>query len=333
MLILPPSSQALIATLPIPKDFKKLPDHIVIKMAVNMTSRYREIVPGLSNPRIWKSIRIHIAERCNALKIVELSNRLYENPEYPIRLLFQFSFMERYQRIATRFARRAGFDDIATQQVSAADPMRLRAFLELLLNKVQTVVDGIDGFDDWDQFEAEAKRYWQDIHPTLPADERQQVERDTQLFACLVFFVLHNAVAVMAFGETLSSLVQRTLAGGADADSAMCKAVRVDNCLREHPRFMARYLVACQTSDVEFLYRYNNSTPPLSNKIRYPGLYFLLSLLDGFGVLARLTNPQLLDLTDHAGLDKWENRIEDVGYLGKRLSEYRRHKFVQMSMH
>ncbi len=333
MITLPAPSQALITGLPIPNDLRKLPDHLIIRMIVIFTSQYREHVPDLSSPRIWTGFKALVAERCQALKISSLYVSLYENNEYFIRLLFQYSFMESFQKELMELAEETGYKDIATQQVATADPERLRAFFKIIIEEVHEFVHKMEDFDDWENIETDSKHYWEHVHPTLPLEEQRRAEKDAQIFACQFFFILHNSVSVMAYGETLTSLVQRALDGGADADIAMCKAVRVDNSLRQHPQFMARYLLASGKSESDFLRKYNNTSPPLTNKIRYPGLYFLLALLDGHGLLDRLTNPQLLDLCDHARLDKWESRIEDVGYLAKRRNEYQRHKFIQKSTH
>jgi hypothetical protein len=287
----------------------------------------------LSSPRIWTGFKAHIAERYQALKISSLYVRLYENDEYFIRLLFHYSFMENIRQGLIELAEKSGYGDIVTQPVAAADPEHLRAFFKMFLEELHEVVQEIESCNDWERIEADGKHYWEHVHSTLPIEEQRQTEKNAQIFFCQFLFVIHNSISVMAYGETLSSLVQKALIGGADADIAMCKAVRVDNTLRQHPQFMARYLLASGKSESIFLRKYNNTSPPLTNKIRYPGLYFLLALLDGYGLLDRLTNPQLLDLCDHARLDKWENRIEDVGYLAKRRNEYQLHKFIRMSTH
>lgn len=333
MFALPASTRALITGLPIPKDFRKLPDHLIIRVIVLFTSKYRELVPDLSSPRIWTVFKAHSAERCQALRISELYVRLYENDEYFTRLLFHYSFMENIQQNLIELAEETGYGDIVTQPLATVDPERLRAFFKIILEELHEVVQEMEGFDDWERIEADGKHYWEHVHPTLPLEKQQQAEKNAQIFASQFFFILHNSISVLAYGESLTSLVQRALAGGADADIEMCKAVRVDNNLRQHPQFMARYLLASRKSESDFLRRYNNTAPPLTNKLRYPGFYFLCALLDGFGLLDGLTNPQLLDLCDLARLDKWENRIEDEGYLAKRRNKYQRHKFIQMSTH
>lgn len=232
------------------------------------------------------------------------------------------------------FVREMGYGDIAQQKVAEADPERLREFTVFLLNGPlqEACEDLCEVLDDAD-FEAKAKLYWEVEFPALPPEEQLVVIKDTGIFISFIFFCLLNIISVMAYSESLSSLFKRAIAGGEDADEAMCKAVRVDNNLRQHPQFMARYLQASQMSERKFLLKYNDSSSPLTNRVRYPGLYFLLAFLDCYGLLDRLTNPQLLDLCDHARLDKWENRIEDAGYMGKRRNEYLKRKYRQLSMH
>ncbi len=335
MFTLPLSSQALVAGLPIPKDLRKLPNHGLIRMIVGLTTEYRELVPALCKPKGWTAFKGFVAERCQALKIGDLYIRLHENPEYPIRLAFQFSFMKDAQQWLIEFGEENGYGDIVKLDVTEADPERSRALCEAFIEgPLQELCEAIDSvFEDLEQIEIESKHYWEHVHPTLPLEERRRVEDDVRIFACLMFSILHDTISVMAYGETLTSLVQKALAGGEEADGAMCKAVRVNNGLRQHPQFLARYLSATQMSDSEFLRKYDNTTTPLTYKIRYPGIYFLLALLDCFGLLNELTNPQLHDLCDHAKLDRWENRIEDTGYLGKRRNEYLANKYRQLSRH
>lgn len=314
-------------------DSKRPMNHLLLQMIVAMAGRYRELVPDFSNQRIWSGLKSHIAERCDTLKIADFYPMLYESPSHPLALMHKLSWAKVFRRLMIRKAREAGLGDIAKQSVHLASREQLRSFFELVLVETQEVVDGLDALDDLEAVKAAASAYWQDVHPFLPLWKQRQVERDAQYSASLYLYMFHNAVAVMAYGESLSSLVHRALMGGDDADTAMCKAARVADSLRRHPKFMARYLAAAQYSEADFLRRYNQTNTPLTNKIRYPGLYFLLSLLDSFGMLDRLSNEQLGYLCDRAKLDRWENRIEDVGYLGKRRTEYLRHKSIQMSMH
>ena len=51
----------------------------------------------------------------------------------------------------------------------------------------------------------------------------------------------------------------------------------------------------------------------------------VFAMLDAAGWLADgFTHDELLDICDEAGLDRYQNRIEDVNSLTKRIGEYRR---------
>lgn len=325
MLVLPSESQALLTELPIPGDLRVLPNNILLHFIVSMTTEYRELVQDLSKPTAWSKMKKLFSERCEALKIGNYVS-LYEHPDRFISLAMKVSFVEDLKEIIASVAKENGLEDIASQSIENADPERLKAFTELALEAIMNwVVETDQHIDATD--ETSVEDYWKNTHPKLPLEEQQKVEKDVQISACLFMFGFHNAISVMAYGESLSSLVQRALSSGPDADLAMCRAVRVDNTLRHHPKFMERYLIATSNSDKRFINQYNLTSSPLTNKIRFPGLYFLLSLLDGFGILGQLSNPQLLDLCDHANLDRWENRIEDAGYMAKRRSAFIQHKF------
>lgn len=325
MLVLPDDSKVLLTELPIPADLRDLPNNLLLHFVVSMTSEYRELVQDLSKPAAWARIKKVFSERCEALKIGDYIS-LYEHPERFTALSMNVSFTSHMKDIIANVAKEYGFEDIASKPISNTDPDRLRVFTELVLEAIMNWVIEVDqAIDEVD--EASVDDYWKNIHPKLPLDEQRKVEKDAQIYACMFMFGFHNAISVMAYRESLSSLVQRALSCDDKADIAMCKAVRVDNALRHHPSFMERYLTATNNSEEQFINQYNITTSPLTNNIRFPGLYFLLSLLDGFGILGQLTNPQLLDLCDHAKLDRWENRIEDAGYMAKRRSAFMKHKF------
>jgi len=326
MIDLPPSLKSIIAGLPIPNDLRVLPpNHLLLQFIVNMTSEYRALVPELDDPKLWAPMKVRLAEHCQALKISDYIS-LYEHPEKVISFASKVSSLDDFREILSKTAIEHGYEDLLTQSVDSADPERVRALVQIVIEKIMTWIVEVDqAIDDNDK--ASTEDYWINIHPTLPIKEQKETEADTKIFMCVFLFAFHNAISIMAYGESLSSLVQRALSNDPEADIAMCKAVRVDNALRQHPKFMERYILATNKSESSFLKRYNIISSPLSNKVRFPGLYFLFSLLDGFGLLGQLTNPQILDLCDHAKLDRWENRIEDAGYLAKRRAAFIDHKF------
>jgi hypothetical protein len=340
MVILPNTSLALLSRLPltrssIPKDLHHPLQDVLIELIVLLTSRYRELASDLDQPSKWTKFKAFEAERINALKIGERYRDLYTTSDQVTTLIPQLSFMKVLRWEVTRLARANNLGGIVSQPVESADPEQLHDFVEMVMQIVKEAIEEMEDEVDWDAARKEWERYWREEVPALPLRKRIRVERDAQIFFCLYLYVLHTAVSVMAYGETLSSLVQRALAatGSKESDDAMCKAVRVESALCDHPAFNDRYLVARRNGETDFLFHYNNTATPLTYTIRYPGLYLLMSLLDAFGLLDRITNEQLGHLCDRAKLDRWENRIEDATNLGKRRKEYQAKKFRKMSTH
>lgn len=335
MFSLPDSSRAVIATLPLPENLKRRPRDGLIKIIVGHTSDYQELVTDLSNSRRWTAFKVFVADRCEALKITDLYIKLYENEEYPIRLLFAFSFMEQAKVFLIELAEQMGFSDIARQSMADADPVRLRELAKAFIDG--PLLSFVEEFNkvpiENEKYEAAAKRRWQLINCLLPLESRLRMERDIQYGMCLGLNFIHNAISVMSYGEALTSLVQRALRGGPDADDAMCKAVRVDSTLRRHPQFLLRYYEAVQWDHVKFLRKFNKTGTPFTFKdVRHPGHYFLLALLDCFGLLSRFGDGDLLNLSDHAGLHSGHEAVASESGMNKIRSTFLKRKFQSLSM-
>ena len=74
------------------------------------------------------------------------------------------------------------------------------------------------------------------------------------------------------------------------------------------------------------LYRIGN--PTTRGKIRFPALYMVFTILDGFGWLDDMTASEILDICDEAKLDRYQSRIEGETNVIKRRIEYRRFQKV-----
>lgn len=168
----------------------------------------------------------------------------------------------------------------------------------------------------------------------LPLDKQTEVVRQSVLFWAGVFGYFFNMLSLMVHGAKLTTLVPLALEGD---DDAFLKAAQIDRCLvTHHPFFISRKQRAQDDGEADFLraLSYRETNPPLRGKIRYPALYVLFGALEVSGWLDSLSHDEILDLCDSAGLDRFQNRIEDVNYLTKRLREYRRwQKGSGMSMH
>ena len=166
-----------------------------------------------------------------------------------------------------------------------------------------------------------------------PESQKESLLRASYLYIHILCSI-HNYFALMVCGEKMTSLVPKAIAGD---DDAFCKAVKIDrNLLIAHPYFTERYQTAQANAELDFIKRLSHlqSSPALIGKIAYPGLYLVFSMLESLGWLDELTHKEILDICDAAGLDRWQNRIEDVNYVTKRLAGYRKYQLTGgLSMH
>lgn len=158
----------------------------------------------------------------------------------------------------------------------------------------------------------------------LSEDQKAEASKRAVWFWTMFFGLFYQYLALMLHGQKLTSLVSQAKQGSIDA---FAKAVHIEpRLLRSHPFFHERFERAKADKDVNFLKRIGNriATHGSPGKIRYPGLYVVFAILEAAGLLGgEFTHEEILDMCDEAGLDRWQNRIEDVGYLTKRLNEYR----------
>lgn len=197
-----------------------------------------------------------------------------------------------------------------------------------------------DDDEDWDeiveQFQIpESPHEWMEVRQRLallPTEERQELEKRSGFFWSFFFGSFFNTLSLMIHGEKLTALVPQAISGD---DDAFMKAAQTDRMLLlHHPYFRERKLRAQNEGDKKFLFRLANreSTPVLNGKIQFPGLYMLFGILESFQWLDSLTAPEILNMCEQAGLDSYQNRIDDEDYVSKRLREYRRwQSFLQMS--
>jgi len=170
---------------------------------------------------------------------------------------------------------------------------------------------------------------------SLPEEQKAIATTQGGLFWSGFFSHFFNTLALMTHGAKLTALVPQAISGD---DDAFLKAVQVDRLLlTHHPYFIERKQRAQDSGkEAEFLraLAYRESNPNLKGPIRYPALFFLFGVLESLQWLDDLKHDEILDLCDEMGLDRFQNRIEDVNYLTKRLRDYRRfQKTNGVSMH
>lgn len=168
----------------------------------------------------------------------------------------------------------------------------------------------------------------------LEGEERAEAVRRSQYLLGSAMAWLYNVLAVMVFGERMTSLVPKALAGDKEA---FARAVQIDkNLIHEHPEFREIHRKATIENDADFLGKvgYRLAAPVTRGRIRHFGIFMLFAMLETLGWLDDLKHREILDICDAANLDRWQNRIEDENAVTKCLQKYRRYqKTGGVSMH
>lgn len=160
---------------------------------------------------------------------------------------------------------------------------------------------------------------------SLSVDEKKEAVFRAYFAIAFLMAAFHNYLAIMVHGRKMTDLVPAAIAGD---EKALLMAVQVDkNLLDDHPHFREVRLKTVEVGDTKFLRKLAewHGKPSLRGRIQYPGLWMLFAVLDGMNCLDGVfSHQELLALCDQAGLDRYQNRIEDVNYLTKRLAAYRK---------
>jgi len=221
------------------------------------------------------------------------------------------------------------------EEMDSLVPEQQQDYIEELISEVSAVNSQSieEQFGKWPETEEE-KTLAKNQFEALPQDEKNEVIYRASCLYMSLFANIHNYFSLMVTGEKLTSLVAKALAGD---DEAFCRSVKIDrNLLVSHPYFVERYRYAQIKGERKLLSCLSTaqSTPGLVGRIRYPGVFIVFGMLQLFKWLDDLTHEEILDICDAARLDRWENRIEDVNYLTKRLASFRRYqKTGGVSMH
>jgi hypothetical protein len=207
----------------------------------------------------------------------------------------------------------------------------LDSFVEDIIDSGSEIAEAI--FKDWPPTPEQEKIALEEFKKLDGETQKYQTEKMQYLFLSMISS-LHNYFSVMVNGEKMTSLVPKAMQGD---DEAFLKAVKVDrNLLSFHPYFIERNNRAQLAGEQEFLRKLSarQSSPNLLGKIRYPGLYMIFAMLEVMTWLNDFTHEEILDLCDACGLDRWQNRIEDVNAVTKQLIRFRRYqKTGGVSMH
>jgi hypothetical protein len=159
---------------------------------------------------------------------------------------------------------------------------------------------------------------------SLPEAEQKEAIRIGQHFFCAFFASFFQNLSVMVHGEKLTALVAQAVAGN---DEAFAKAVQIDRrILTECPYFKERFVRAQFDRDEDFndLISYRVQHSPYRGKIRHKTLWLTFSFLELTGHLNELKHREILEICDEVGVGGWDNRIQEVKHLTRRLDEYRK---------
>lgn len=179
--------------------------------------------------------------------------------------------------------------------------------------------------------EQEAKKVFSELSP----EEQADVIKQGQIAMLAFLATFYNTISIMAHGRKMTDLVQ---AAEQSDEEAYFLAVQIDRrILTALPYFKERHEKAIAEGDIDFLDKlhYRIANPLLRSKIRYKTLWLTFAVLDESGNLdGSLKHREILDICEEAGVGGYKNRIEDVGYLSKRLREFREfQKINQRSRH
>lgn len=202
---------------------------------------------------------------------------------------------------------------------------------QLITSITESVDDILDGWPDNQEKEKLAKKEFSELTP----DEQVKAVKQAQIFLASFLASFYNTMSMMVHGQSLTSLVNAAETGD---DEAFRLAVHIDRCiLSVLPYFKARHEQAILNGEKDFLNKlnYRLTSPLLRGRIRYKTLWLTFSVLDQSRLLdGSLKHREILDICDEACVGGYANRIEDVGYLSKRLDEYRKfQKPFRMSRH
>jgi len=280
---------------------------LVLSLIEQMAPQYLEMFRDVQKPGGWRTLAERFGEIRKRLKLDSYVT-LYGNETWVYNALWMALLgVEGVKR--------------TSEELNAASSEEQQGFLDELTADVTQDNGWLDEmFPDSVEKQEEQRLAFE----ALPEDERAQVvQRGQHLFA-FVMASFYDCISVMVHGEKLTSLVPKAIGGDRNA---FLKAIHIDkSILHAHPEFKNQYEQALSNQDRDFLRNigYRIEASPTRGKIRFPGVYMIFALLESLRWLNDFRHEEILDLCVDAGLDRWQNRIEDVTYLTKRLGEYRR---------
>lgn len=266
----------------------------------------------------WISLPPKMTELIDRLKIHNYPE-LYRSEEIFIKmLLLAFMPAEQINELGAKFK-------LMSKDEQACCAEELIQFMGESSNAI------IESLPDTPEKEQEANKEFNELKP----EEQAEFIKQAQISMSAFFAAFFNTISIMVHGRKITDLVQAAEQGD---DDAYCLAVQIDKrILSAIPYFKVRYEKAISSGEIDFLDKlhYRLTSPLIRSKIRYKTLWLAFAFMDESGYLdGSLKHREILDMCEEAGVGGYKNRIEDVGYLSKRLREYRKFQiFNQMSRH
>lgn len=289
---------------------------IAIRLIQNYLPTYGEILTKVKKDNGWIVFQPEFHQTLSNLKITDYA-KLYPD-ENIITKLFIVACFEQTE-----------FDKINAELKTSTEEEKT-AYIDGWINEIEQ----IDMDPMWDLELPKTQDEQVNLKEQFESLSEEEKTDYCMRGACLLASILlsfHNYFAIMIHGKSMTQLVNEGMQGN---DDSFVKAIQIDSTvIPSIPFFLIRITRARQEGDTKFLNKlaYRQKTPPLHGKLRFPLLYLLFAILEGLNLLEDLKHREILDICDEAGLDRWQNRIEDVNYLTKRLKEYRHfqnHKLV-----
>jgi len=156
----------------------------------------------------------------------------------------------------------------------------------------------------------------------LPIAEQVKIIKQAQGIVGGFLAILHQTLSIMLHGERLTSLVARAKQDDRDA---YLKAIQIDSRIFSSiPFFQQRWNKARLAGEHKFCDDVGRrmAAPPYTGRIKQRSLWMALSALDALGWLTRLSDVELLDLLDDAGVGRLTRSAADIGGLGKCRRQY-----------
>lgn len=189
---------------------------------------------------------------------------------------------------------------------------------QLLIHGVkQGLEEGITYAEQRTQEELEAEFL------ALSEQEQQDAVKRVQWFGMSWLSMFYQVLSTMVHRQKLTTLVAQAKAGD---DISLVKAVQIDPRIAGVDPYFRNRFANLHAEGNEVLRRklaYVMNSAPYKGRVRHKSLWMGFAFLDMCGHLDTLKHREMLDVFDEAGIGGYDNRIGEVKFLTKRLSEYK----------